>query len=117
MQPLVGLELDDSSHQRADRQTRDAFVDQVFAAAELPLVRIAPQRDYNTRELEAQLSPYFRALPPQAAPQAVPETTSPVCPKCGLPMVKRTARRGGQQGKSFYGCPNYPQCRQMLPLG
>jgi len=40
MKPLVGIELDDSSHARADRQERDALVDAVFAVAALPLVRI-----------------------------------------------------------------------------
>jgi len=40
MRPLVGIELDDSSHQRPDRQSRDTFVDGVFAAAKLPLLHI-----------------------------------------------------------------------------
>lgn len=30
MRPIVGVELDDSSHKRADRQERDEFVDSVF---------------------------------------------------------------------------------------
>ena len=40
VRPLVGIELDDKSHQRSDRQTRDEFVEHVFQAAHLPLVRI-----------------------------------------------------------------------------
>jgi hypothetical protein len=113
MRPIIGIELDDRSHQRADRQARDAFVDQVFAAAELPLVHIVAQRDYNTREIEAQLSPFLQARAGQ--PESPPATDAPLCPRCGVPMVKRTAKRGEYQGKSFYGCPNYPQCREMLP--
>jgi hypothetical protein len=35
MRPLLGVELDDASHQCPDRQNRDVFVDQVFAAAGL----------------------------------------------------------------------------------
>ncbi|MCL4554846.1 MAG: topoisomerase DNA-binding C4 zinc finger domain-containing protein [Actinobacteria bacterium] len=27
-------------------------------------------------------------------------------------MVLRTAKRGAQQGNRFYGCANYPSCRQ-----
>jgi hypothetical protein len=115
MLPLLGLELDDSSHQRPDRQKRDAFVDQVFAAANLPLVRIVPRRDYNTRELEAQLSPYLQPQISQSEPELA--ATTPLCPKCGVPMVKRTAKRGNQQGQAFYGCPNYPKCYEMLPVG
>jgi hypothetical protein len=113
MRPIIGIELDDRSHQRPDRQARDAFVDQVFAAAELPLVHIVARRDYNTREIEAQLSPFLQAQAGQPAPP--PGTDGPLCPKCGVPMVKRTAKRGEHQGTAFYGCPNYPQCREMLP--
>lgn len=36
----------------------------------------------------------------------------PVCPMCGVPMVLRTAKRGSHQGNQFYGCANYPSCRQ-----
>jgi len=55
MQPLAGMELDDRSHQRADRQERDAFVDQVFAAAGLPLHRVRMQRGYALAELRTLL--------------------------------------------------------------
>lgn len=40
MKPLGGVELDDASHQRKDRKERDQFVDQVFAAAGLPIVHV-----------------------------------------------------------------------------
>ncbi|MEW6764191.1 MAG: restriction endonuclease [Pseudomonadota bacterium] len=36
---------------------------------------------------------------------------SPVCPKCGSPMVKRHATRGANTGQSFWGCSTYPKCR------
>ncbi len=45
MRPLVGIELDDASHRRARRQRRDRFVDEVFAAAGLPLQRFRPAID------------------------------------------------------------------------
>lgn len=34
-----------------------------------------------------------------------------VCPKCGRPMVLRTARKGGRAGEKFWGCSGFPQCR------
>ncbi len=40
---------------------------------------------------------------------------SPVCPKCGKPMHKRTANSGSHQGKSFWGCTGYPKCKGILP--
>lgn len=39
-----------------------------------------------------------------------------LCPKCGAPMVKRTARRGPRAGTPFYGCSNYPKCRGIVNL-
>ena len=35
--PLVGIELDDSSHDRPDRRERDKFVDSVYSSACFPL--------------------------------------------------------------------------------
>jgi ssDNA-binding Zn-finger/Zn-ribbon topoisomerase 1 len=37
-----------------------------------------------------------------------------VCPKCGGPMVLRTATRGTNAGKQFYGCKNYPKCKEIV---
>jgi len=42
--------------------------------------------------------------------------SSPLCPKCGIPMVLRTARQGDHKGQQFFGCRNYPRCREMLPV-
>lgn len=44
MRPRIGIELDDSSHAREDRQARDAFVQQVFEASGLSLLRFPAQR-------------------------------------------------------------------------
>ncbi|MCF0109647.1 MAG: NERD domain-containing protein [Erysipelotrichaceae bacterium] len=32
------------------------------------------------------------------------------CPKCGGDLVLRTARKGPNAGKQFYGCSKYPKC-------
>ena len=39
---------------------------------------------------------------------------SPDCPRCGVGMVRRTARRGPNQGNQFWGCPKYPKCRGVI---
>jgi len=36
---------------------------------------------------------------------------SPACPLCGRPMRRRTARRGPNAGRAFWGCSGYPECR------
>lgn len=125
MQPLVALELDDKSHQRADRQERDAFVDQVFQAAGLPLLHVSARRGYRTEDLATVLAPFLTAHPANATPTARtvqgPMTRgqgangAPLCPKCGCVMVQRTAKSGANAGKPFWGCPNFPNCRSVLP--
>lgn len=32
------------------------------------------------------------------------------CPKCGQPMLRRTAKRGVNAGSDFWGCSTYPKC-------
>src|SRR5258706_3814762 len=39
------------------------------------------------------------------SPQGIPS-----CPRCGSPMVRRTARQGRQAGRGFWGCSRYPSC-------
>lgn len=51
VKPVLGIELDDSSHERSDRRKRDEFVDRVFDAAELPLLRIKAKRVYDPIDL------------------------------------------------------------------
>jgi ribosomal protein S27AE len=39
--------------------------------------------------------------------------TDNACPKCGEGMVLRTAKRGDNQGKQFWGCSGFPKCRTI----
>ena len=54
--PVAGIELDDSSHQRADRQKNDEFKNGLFAASSIPLIRIAAKNSYNPNELAAAVN-------------------------------------------------------------
>ena len=36
-----------------------------------------------------------------------------VCPRCGAELVLRTAKKGENAGKQFYGCSAFPKCRYM----
>ena len=38
----------------------------------------------------------------------------PDCPKCGRPMVRRTARRRANTGSEFWGCSEFPRCRSVV---
>lgn len=33
-----------------------------------------------------------------------------ICPKCGKPLVLRTAKKGENAGNQFWGCSGYPKC-------
>jgi very-short-patch-repair endonuclease len=124
MKPLLGIELDDSSHQRDSRQERDEFVDKVFQAARFPLLRFSAQREYNTREIAERIAPFLKdkmvSTSPSQAPSMPPviaqDNAAPLCPKCNIPMVIRTVAQGEHKGKQFYGCPNYPRCREVKPF-
>lgn len=51
------------------------------------------------------------AAPPLSTPAtATPFQGVPNCPRCGSSMRRRTARRGRQAGRSFWGCSRYPIC-------
>ncbi|RME47503.1 MAG: DUF2726 domain-containing protein [Caldilineae bacterium] len=127
MRPLVGIELDDSTHQRKDRRERDEFVNRVFKTAKLPLLRVPVKSAYSTREIAELLQgvlpsegrekqPSSPLADQQTILQNQGKANVPSCPKCGSPMVIRTVKKGQHQGKQFYGCSNFPKCRGVLPL-
>jgi len=43
--------------------------------------------------------------------QPAAAVAEPECPRCGSPMVRRTARQGANAGRDFWGCSTYPKCR------
>lgn len=36
--------------------------------------------------------------------------TEKICPKCGKPLVLRTAKKGENAGNQFWGCSGFPKC-------
>lgn len=56
---LLGIELDDSSHQKYDRRESDRFKDSVFQQVGLPLLRF--KIPYNEAEVQAVVLETFRA--------------------------------------------------------
>ena len=51
----------------------------------------------------------YKQRPSKAAP-------GPTCPRCGKPMLRRTARQGPRAGQPFWGCSAYPDCTGTRPL-
>jgi len=129
MRPVLVIELDDVSHNRSARKEKDMFLDEALQAAGLPILRITARRQYSMEEVIAQLKPFLSSSRPadeptspesgvesQATPTISYEDNPPMCPKCSVPMVLRIASRGEHKGSRFYGCPNFPKCRQVLPV-
>jgi very-short-patch-repair endonuclease len=55
-EPRLLIELDDSSHQRARRRSRDAFLDEAVRRAGLPILRVPAKRSYAPAELRQLIS-------------------------------------------------------------
>ncbi len=137
MKPLIGIELDDSSHSKQKRQERDQYVDEVFQVAGLPLARVKASSSYNIDELKNYLSMVYKAKNPshhhasvknvgnttnskineklsvdEVANSSTGSSVTPICPKCDIPLVKRKSRKG----ELFYGCSNYPKCKVTIGI-
>ena len=58
--PVVAIELDDASHDEADRLARDQFVESVLESAALPIVHVKARRGYVLDEIRQLLAPHLR---------------------------------------------------------
>lgn len=127
LRPKFAIELDDESHERPDRMERDQFVDCVFETAGLPLIRIPVRNTYNTAQLGLLFKRALQNIDRIASDEqkkdeivgsekSSSQSQPPYCPKCGIQMVLRTVKRGDWVGQKFYGCPNFPRCRQIIAV-
>ena len=88
-------------------------IDQVFAAAGLPILHVPATRGYNVSELSEIIRSSLQSKKPVTrAPKAL--NGERFCPKCQIPMVQRIASKGMKKGQPFWGCTNYPDCRETV---
>lgn len=52
--------------------------------------------------------------PPPSSGEKDTVSSVPVCPKCGAKLILRTAQKGPNAGKQFYGCSSFPKCKFTL---
>ncbi len=127
LKPFCGIELDDTSHKRDDRIARDVFFNKVFETAGLSLIRFENKKSYVLSELESKISPilnkdgvtktiHIESINDPIEAKILPMVPNdvPICKKCGVPMVLREVKKGENKGQTFYGCPNYPKCRETV---
>ena len=55
LEPVVAIELDDSSHESAERAERDTFMDKAFKMAQLPLLRFKVRAKYDKIEIKKRI--------------------------------------------------------------
>jgi hypothetical protein len=123
---VCAIELDDSSHRRNERKTRDDFLEKALAAASIPFVRFTARASYSIQEvrsqiaettgLDLQVSPNALRSVQASAGKLAQDDEAATCPKCGSPMVLRKAASGKYAGKRFWGCSRYPECRTLFPV-
>ncbi|HZC36516.1 MAG TPA: DUF2726 domain-containing protein [Chthoniobacterales bacterium] len=51
LEPILAIELDDSSHNRSNRRQRDEFLDELFELVEFPLLRVKATASYSPRQI------------------------------------------------------------------
>lgn len=91
----------------------------------IPMSRVRKNAEWFLQQHKSNPVDYvakYRELAEAAAnSEVVPqqqgaEDKAVLCSRCGAPMVLRTTRRGAHAGEQFYGCSNYPKCRNTLSM-
>lgn len=124
---LCAIELNDASHRKQNRQERDAFLAEACRGAALPLAQFEARRSYSPVEISARIAetmagqvtervePVLSAAVREAGVVPIAENEiAPLCPRCSGTMVRRIAQAGDNAGKEFWGCSNFPKCREIV---
>lgn len=86
------------------------LLDQQIAALEQAFVE---DGGYSEQLAAARLAERQRRKQDPSDPPD-PSDRIPQCPNCGKPMVLRTAQKGKNAGKQFWGCTGYPDCKGVV---
>ena len=75
---------------------------------------LGPKR---AREIAEMLRDHKAGRESRQSPTLAVIHDEPLCHKCGERMVLRTAKKGQNVGKDFWGCPRFPECRGVRQIG
>jgi restriction system protein len=103
--------------------TSGAFTDEARRFADGREIELI-EGDRLAKLIAEQSASSERSVSPRSSPLPAHGTRGPVdavsevpsCPQCGSIMVLRTARKGDNAGKSFWGCSTFPKCRETRPV-
>ena len=126
---VCAIELNDKSHQQKSRQERDEFLRSACRSAGLPLITFDARHAYSPAEVSSAIADALSgqwpkhtelmqqaSMPPETLSSMPDSDVLPRCPRCSSAMVKRTAKGGDNAGKEFWGCSNFPKCREIMPV-
>jgi hypothetical protein len=115
LKPICGIELDDISHANKKSFERDLFIDKLYKDANFELVRFSTASENLHKDIKDALEPLLLRQQNETVILTDQHDQDVIkCPKCNVPMVVRKATKGGNAGKEFYGCINYPKCKEVI---
>ena len=103
------------SDAKSNKQQMLAFGEKVLA------MNIEERKDYFAKFEELQNELQNTSMVEDKSPETTTvnsqiQTNSAekkICPRCGKELVKRIAKRGDNQGNSFWGCTGFPKCKYI----
>lgn len=122
---ILGVVLLDGEGASPDngRVRQETAVDLVLAAAGIPVVHLNASKAYGLDEIRIEVSRTIFLKWKRHNAAQIPEPVNAIgvsqdggfgfCSVCGVPLVKRVARKGAHAGKHFLACSNYPRCKQV----
>ncbi len=93
----------------ANLHEKGALTDDEFQQAKKKLLMLSLANEPADKSIQDS------TVAPKLEQPTVETSKNPLCPNCNSPMHIRTATKGEHQGKQFYVCSNYPNCRGVLP--
>jgi len=115
LRPVMGVQLV-KSQGRDGSQHSESFIQDVFAAAGLPLVCVPSSENYSLSELMPLFELAMVKVQKAGQTRSAKDDFAPICPRCGISMVLRVYRSGPKAGMPYYGCLNAPECNEIVPI-
>jgi hypothetical protein len=101
---ICAVELDDFTHDTDERHERDRFVEEVLYECKIKLFRIKFKiMCIEERDIREIVNEVYRHQAPN-------------CPVCKTKMDVYESKRKRNAGHRFYGCINYPNCRETIDI-
>ena len=101
-----------------DEAVKQAHINSINARYHNPAAKPKPEVPEPQKQDKPESAPKTEPVQETAAEaENMPESAeSESCPRCGAPLVLRTAKKGENAGNQFYGCSAFPKCRYIRQM-